>query len=475
MDKFVIKANDLNPGTNISLGESVIYPTCKTIGCISNASKLKPRFMYNVSNDRCLYNNTNSYIDSTSLDGIITYSIDPSTTNLTSCSSNQNTMYSSITGRFIRITNNNQNPIKISHISVHNKDSTSVSSQKFIFVDPIYKDPTSGAIMYPSIVLDSLMDINGVITDSAATTFQSSNGPGYLQIDLGNSSPIGYIQIAHNNTTDAATLVDASLTIYNLDSTDILKENAIPVFSTKISGNITNRIIYVTNNYMGSNNPVQLYKTFNYPSCIGCYDEGNNLYNNYNYTSVDGRCFKVVGNTVKTTDLNSAINKDPTLTLNNYFASCSITEDTRYSPPIGRYIRIQSNQTNASVKLTKFEVYSINATPGSTPTFVIPVDVHVKPYLSSQTTNYSVLLSQNNTIPVSTDINTTTNSYIQLDLGSNMLIKQLIITKDGTNDNTASTLKTSTLSIIKEDGSVTYQIALSVLSTLVENFNVYFN
>jgi len=146
-ESFTIFPDASNSTILKPISEVYSYPVCITGGCITSSSKLKPQFDYNISNNRCIHNNSQDYnISKSDLDNWISYTVGPNV-NFTSCQPNTNTVYPYVNGRYIRLLRLDNTPMKLKHISVYNINGENISLNKTIFVNPIYID-SNGNINY---------------------------------------------------------------------------------------------------------------------------------------------------------------------------------------------------------------------------------------------------------------------------------------------------------------------------------------
>jgi hypothetical protein len=271
---FIIKTDDV-PSGNKSISETYTWP-CNI--CITADGKSKPYFSYNLSDNRCIKNNTSSYIES-NIDSIQNYNIDPSTTQYESCYNDYNSMYSTLLGQFIRIYRIDGIPIKIKQIDIKDKYGNSlISNNSYIHVNPF------GGYYG-----------NTLITGNDLFTTGSPNA--YVQIDLGNKYDISTITITHSSTQDSASLYDGYLVVFNTLDLEI----ASIVFIYKFNTYEVKRTIYIQhylNNGIDSNLkvPISLIETFNFDTatgaCTNCKRYDGKLLKNYKYLLSDYRCYK---------------------------------------------------------------------------------------------------------------------------------------------------------------------------------------
>jgi hypothetical protein len=367
--------------------------------------------------------------------------------------------------------------MKIKKIVVHPRETAAERiiglSNKFIVVYPLYTDNT---VTPPSNKYADLL-----ITGDA--TFQTGTGTPEIFIDLKTHLDIGYIEIIHETTADAATVNNAVLTILK-DSSPVNKDSAVVVFTETLTATTnTTRTIYTQDKHLASST-LPITQSFIYPGCSGCVLRDNSLLRNYKYSVSDGRCFRVNDNTIPVTktNLDDAIAKTPesitALNSNTYFTSCLDTEDTRKSSPIGRFVRLQAIDILNDVKLSIFAAFTVDAVTGNS-VFAAPLDIHVRPYDSASVTAYNSLL----TAPPATNIGNNMSSglspgvtsYIQLDLGSDIIVKSVQVKKHTSDPNALPNLRNLRLIIFKADGTVTYQVDLSTINdNTLSNFVIHF-
>lgn len=160
------------------------------------------------------------------------------------------------------------------------------------------------------------------------------------------------------------------------------------------------------------------------------------------YSLSDGRCFQSV-NEQPITVLEQSISgniQDPS----TYFISCKSEYDTR-SNLLGRFVQLEKND-GLFLSIKQLEVYVLDSTGNLV--FVKPIDVHVNNYLAGQ--DYYVLANKDNDIDVVTDIGIQ-RSYIRLDLGSNLPIREIKIKKaDDKVDPDGRYIVGSTIYILKD-------------------------
>lgn len=336
---FICKASTketykISTDTNDSLivkniGEIYSYPECINNMCLTTTSKLKPGFKYNISNNRCVYNNSNLYdVDKIDLDNLVSFSAEPNV-NFISCDKDINTLYSYVTGRYIKIMRLDDVPIKLRHISVYNKNKDNLSLNKTIYVNPTFVD-SDGTIHYSDPILNS--------EDTLVTTFQTGITKPYIQIDLGNNMDISYIEIKHNSLSESTYLFSAYIIILDDNINDDIDETGTIKFIKQINDFAIDRRIYTyplipTTYPAGITSIMNTIETYKLP-CTGCTNSVGNLFKNNKYLHpTDNRCYKVISDNTNKSWLDSAV-KD-TITSNDlkkYFKSCSLTKDTTAPP-----------------------------------------------------------------------------------------------------------------------------------------------
>lgn len=461
-----INTEEKLPGsTKIGMMETFTWD-CTSNDCIGPAGRTKPKFKYNFSDGRCLVSKNNG------LDGILpkilnydsTISTNDILTHFDSCNANYLTQFSSINGRYIRIkrTDSVPGPINISNIVVKNKSGTVMTTPTMkTFAKPL-KTLSDGTYSYSKYLLDTTLNTS-TITDSVvdSSPLDTSLDLGYVQIDLGSDMEIGLIEISHIDTTAAQTLNASELIIISSSGSVVYRQNIPPVTGTQRSIRIQS--MSITPGYTFNNSEI-----FTYPGCNakGCITEDENLIKDFRYKLSDDRCFKAKDDVTAYSILDRAVSKDTSLNINTYFASCRQDVDTRYIPAVGRYVRIE-RLDGIFVQLSRFEVRN------SQLSFITPVDVHVKPADASQLNNYEALKVVSSTTNVRSGASPSgTPTYIQLDLGSDVIVREIIINPSSV-DPQISGLYGSTLYFIKQDGTITYQVQLNSTTLSTSSFVVY--
>jgi hypothetical protein len=321
-ESFTVKTVKSDNNNYKNVYETYNYPLCVTGMCTTSDAKLKPKFNYNLSNNRCVHNSSQKYdIPKSELDNWMYYKSEPNSI-FTSCENTVNTIYPYVTGRYIRLLRLDSDPMKLKHISVYNINKENLSINKMIFVNPLFTD-SSGNINYSDMILNS--------TDMTFT-FQTGSPNPYIQIDLGNNMDICYIKISHgyisgNSALDSHTLGSAYLVIYEDNVNDNNDEFGKIKYFKQVGGADIDRMIYVydlvpTSFPAGINLTMSVINSYTFP-CSNCSDINNNLYKNHKYyDSNKSRCFKPNSLNINKSILESAMNN--TLTnVSQYFNSCS--------------------------------------------------------------------------------------------------------------------------------------------------------
>lgn len=383
-DNLVVNVDSSIPSYGYkNIGEVYNYPSCKSENklCVTtNTSKLKPEFSYNFDDTiRCVKNNNNKYnISDTELNNLYTNYTTPNTS-FTSCQTDINTILPYISGRYIRIVGNLNIPIKISNISVYNRNTNSNTSNILsnlgtnvtTFTEPV--NSVSNVLQYSDNVLNS----------SSYNTFVTGVSS-YIQIDLGQNILISYIKINHNTIEDANTLNGAYILI--LRDYDTIDETAEVVFYYQFNNSLLERIIYTHSNSVvpsNINNPMSIIRNYYLP-CTGCNsyngclnnsgcsgttgccsiytDFYNNLFKNHKYNYMpDNRCFKVKELGTNKNILHDSIDYNiPDIDIERYFASCEPTNSTLYTYTTGRYIKIMKYGDANLSKSIRFNHISVN-------------------------------------------------------------------------------------------------------------------
>lgn len=446
------------------LTEIYTWP-CESSDCVGPNQRTKPKFKYNISGNRCLL------AKDTGLDNIITnvdnYSLtaDEILRHFDSCEAGYSTQFTSITGRYVRIrrTGSTTGPISIADFKIKDKSGNVLTNPNLKTYAKPLKTISAGNYSYGKYMVDT-DPITATVTNTiSGTPIDATLDKGYVQIDLGEDKEIGYIEIYHNgNVTDAGTLATNTELVIVSSSGSIVYRQPVPAAIN------AQRIILIQNmpiepGYVFSNSEI-----FNYPGCKeqGCLTEDNKLITDFRYNVSEGRCFKAINDTTMESILINAINKDQSININNYFVSCDPVLETRYTPAIGRYIRVERTDSR-EVKLSRLEARD------TAQSFITPIDVHVKPAIAAMISNgaYESIKNANVNTDVSTDIGPIT--YIQLDLGSDITVREIILNPASTDPNGISYLNGSILYFIKQDGTVTYQVPLNSTTLSTSTFVVY--
>lgn len=402
IEEFKVSTNDITQGSSKDIGERYRYPGC--IGCITTDRMLKPKFMYDISDNRCIKNN-DQYNNTNDLDSLITYDKLPSYDYI-SCETNLNSMYSSIRGRYIIIFRKDSIKMRINNISVHERDTTKPPFNATIFSTNIEKNP-DGTFVYPDSVLNAM--------ESNTLTFESGSNSSRIIISLDKNYDIGYIRIKHSNTSDAETLNGAVIAIATIADTDTTSESASIVFYTILNTIDTDRIIYTYNHLdalqSGIDQSFPIVNTWEMP-CDTCTNSSGTLFKGHYYKN-GIRCFKPLLDTINKTIFNQDIQPSDIVNFN----SCSSVFDTRYVPSRGAIIQILRGDSNdTGFRLSRIQIYSDYSNN--------KYDLTVNSSLSALATTYlnSTSLFDNLTDGTeSTMLETTSsrNSKIHINLGSN--------------------------------------------------------
>lgn len=451
-----------NGTTTVTLMEEFTWP-CADLDCVSTNERTKPKFKYNISGGRCVV------AKDTGVDNIMTnitnYSLstDDVLAHFDSCNASSRTQFTSVTGRYVRIRriNNTTGPINISNFVIKSMDGTTwTTSTTKTYVKPL-KTTAVDTYSYGKYMVDNDLT-TATITDSISgvTPLDATLDKGYVQIDLGQDREIGSIELSHNGSTTAAETLNNTELVIVASNGNITYRQSVPTAST-------NRVLTIQNLSVPAGYTFNNSEIFNYPGCkaAGCLTEDDKIIKDFRYRTTDGRCFKAKLDTTAKTILDSAVSKDQTLNINTYFASCDASSDTRYIPAQGRYVRVERTD-GTTLKLSRLEAHD------NLFAFIVPVDVHVKPALNTLA-DYDKLKEASSTTNVSTAAGTVGSaSYIQIDLGSNKTVREVVVNPSST-DTTNTYLYGSTLYIIKEDGTITYSIELNSTTLASSSFIVY--
>jgi hypothetical protein len=324
-DFFTIIGNSSNNGKS-NIEEIYNWP-CS--GCLSIKNTLKPKFLYNLSDSRCLKNKSKDYsISYTYIDKINSYLDIPNTNIFESCDSNFNTMYSTCIGRYIRITKST--PFYLSSIKVLNK--LGIIS--------------NNAIVYNN--LGNYININIENTNEIISSF--------ILIDLLENIEISQIILINLSQTSADTLLNVDVTIaYDIGS--IYKAKIVS--NIKITNRNLNNLVYTQNNIKTDS-----YIFLNIKSiwpCSDCLTKDNKMYRTFNY-KIGRKCFKP--NEYKhysylDSYLSGFTQRDEAFM---YFKSCSQLYDSRVSP-LPLLLWLDSSDLNTVYQDTNGDIPSILKSP----------------------------------------------------------------------------------------------------------------
>lgn len=417
---FSVNVNDLYNGTNtINIAESLNYPCT---GCITLDNKIKPYFSYNITDERCT-KNKNEYINKIEIEKILTYEEDPLITSLESCINQYNSLYSFITGRYIRISKPT-NGYKLSLISVHGRNYIESTITPFIFTT------LDNTINYPSKLISTTIAnsynssyINNVTSNTIILDLISDKIIGFIDfVDFGYNNPNltltgATIEVLdQNKTVIYQRLISDNDKVLRADYANITIENK-PTLPSNYGTDFYYRRIMMNKKPPAILNTVRTVTTdFDYP-CTGCLTDyscsgtSGCLIKDYKYNNPSsGRCFIPNEFIDKSILDNALLSTDP---VPSTLRSCSLQFDTTARLPMGRFIRITITAVNTPLKLYKFYVNDINSN------FIRPIDYTIYPSIPNNS-SYGILLTdaiKTNTTSIETGQSTTVNSYIQIDLG----------------------------------------------------------
>jgi hypothetical protein len=472
-DFFTVKVNDIY-GVNRaqSLEETYAYPCDDCLNVARN--NIRPYSIYNLSEDRCVKNPTNTYINKADLDSINNYTSTYNNDNLIACSDAYNTLTGFITGRYIKIARTSGNlEFKMNHISVHARAYTSLYTGAFIYASHMTSTGIS-TYSYPSKILNS---------DSGITFSTIPSNSGYIMIDLLSNREIGFIDIKHANAEDAATLGGSTITVYKAayigTSTIVDTKMGEKLLVKNIPTNTSLNLRIYLQSRPGTTTGIKesIIQRFPFTSGttsitnftdFGCAIGQNCLIMNYEYTA-DTRCFIPTQTGITSNNLDLAFNKTISEeNMDNFFRSCVTDDDTRKASPLGRWVRIQNEATTLSdVIITRIAVYGMREITG-TAAFLRPVEIFVSKHTSdTDQNNYVSLAEATSTATSRAVVNGANRAYIELDLGgtTDFVIKRIVINPfidtSGVNG-----LTNSVLYIIKNDRNISYRRTLnSILAT----------
>ena len=419
-DSFVVKLNNNSTGTK-NVQEIYTFPNCT--GCVTLSNKLKPYIMYTFTDNRCAKSNTYDYIDATHLSNLVNYSLSQYDINnkLSSCSSEYNSLFSTIKGKYILLFRQDSIKIRLNHISIYERNYLSSPIQ----ISSIY---TTNQNIDPTTILNvnntSVLEFGG---NYDIKKFE------YMLITLINEINIGYINIKHSNIFDAETLNGSILmvlqTIDNNTLSNIknnLTDPSIPfmgniVFYVIIKGNDINRKIYTYNHLDDltkipialTSNVLPIVNNWQLP-CSNCVTKDGKLFKYHYYEDkARSRCFIPITDDIDKSVVDNDIISESILSTK--FLSCNPQFNTLYSPSFGKFIQISRISTdNKPIKINSLVVYS----EYSDKTYYDKSSLYalVKTYINNVNTFDKVLDDNLDTFLETSD---GSNSRILIDLGLN--------------------------------------------------------
>lgn len=295
-DSFLITSNDQITNNKIALQELYQWPCT---GC-STSTALKPKFKYNLTDNRCIANAYNDYSNLISkLVDIYNYNTEPGL-EFQSCNTTNNTMYSTVKGRYIILEN----------------------TKLFTMASFMIQASTSSVNKITSVVSYTPVGSVDTIVNKDNVMWPTTN---YILIDLQNDIDLASIKITHKTQIDSSNFVGTKITIA-IDTSEL---GVIKEVSTKIVNDIgLTKIIYTQSNIKnGSTRSIN--RAYMWPGCSNCTTSLGLLYKGSNYTLADERCFKLKDYSSIDVLSTTFINALSSITMDQYYLSCSPTIDTR--------------------------------------------------------------------------------------------------------------------------------------------------
>lgn len=292
-------------------------------GCLTTGGKIKPHFSYVLSDNRCIKNIYDDYV-AINPDDIDNYSLQPNPLYLGSCADTHNTMYNTVTGRYILL-ESDESDFKINNISIYDSNNNEIIDNITSYITNVdYKDsyPDFTSKQYPSSIIGS-KNIN--------TSFKAKNKKkGALLINLNNDIILSKVVISHNNLADASSVKNTYLHVLASVPGDVTQ--GIIVHSTKFTKNEKIRTVYTVSNVKNYQTRSLVY-TYSYHTCLpSCAYESSYLFNQSIYNISNNRCVKVKNTTTSMTILDQILSNNPTSFIDYSFDSCSTTSETRFGP-----------------------------------------------------------------------------------------------------------------------------------------------
>lgn len=437
------------PGTtnNINTTNTYNYPSCVDYGCTTNNHQnINQQYMIGNKCFKAVNNNSvPSCLDVTnSLYGSAMDSC------FASCSTSTDTRYGPVSGRYIRLSkNNSESDMRILELRAIDINGSSI---------PIYSTYANGTTnkLYRSdnLLPNGTSEIGPVIVTGTES---------YIQTDLEINKTIKSISITVPTGYTFAHLLNNIIRV--------LDDNGAILYEYIIKSNISNNTLYdVIKNKDGSI-ILPLIEEYSYPSCTSdtnfeCISSTNLSKPKFKYNLSQGKC--VIAKK-KCTVSNCMTQLDSgTLTLsqmNDNFDMCTGGIDNRFPSVSGRYIRIQKlPNDDTGFKLSGLEAWNEQyITPTDTRAFPL-IETNYSKYLMDQLTSTLTIVG-----PTKNDANgTAIKPFVQLDLGSDKLIKRVLLSPI-LGDNS---LKNTILYVISSTGAIVYQQILSIIDTS-KSFNAY--
>lgn len=416
----------------------VDYPECILDGCLTSDGEQIPGYIYNFSNGKCAKAVSKCV---GCLDAVM--NITKIDNNTASCSDYYETRLPSFFGRYVKIVKPNGLGFNLAEINIKNfKLEHSILSSNSYPINRGY---------YAHNAYDGRLNTYASVV--------SASEPPYMLFDLGSNLEITDVNLFSIDSS----LIGTYVYIISEDgNTRFLKSIDLPLIDNKL-----NIKPYMLSSQELENLPkTTITNTYNYPACVpnGCLQKDLPIADQKYYVPKNNTCYipiKVDSSCFIDKEFNRVYGDK----MDECYKSCSLTEDTRYSPFVmGRYVRI-NNTSNIHIAIQSFFINENEYTMRH---------VFIKNPENSKGDDLNKSI-----------ITVGAMGYVQIDLGKNELIGK--VTYSGTNmaNNSSLTIYNS-IDDNKPDVDLVFLTNLtsnsdviaikqildgSVKSSVVENFN----
>ena len=431
--------NSVLPSLYKDINDVYVYPDCVQYGCLNDDASFIKNGLYYLRDGRCIKVISNNCVDCVSkINNMIFDNMDNDTA---SCSVITDTRFLPIFGRYIYIQSDIiTQGFSLLEIVVYNGD------MKY----DIYNSRSYPINNIKGVLLKSsyAYDKNAYTYASVDVSFNSSITP-FMMFDLNMDKYITDIELYSMDKL----LIGTTLYIINNAGTTTFSykiQSLDDSFHTKIK-TINNGSIEIA-----TLPSISLVTVYTYPNCIdaeNCLIDGYPILGQQYDVPSTSNCYIIKSNTSQCYPFNKVKKSD----IPYCFDSCSDSTETRYPLVFGRYIRI-TKLTNNEIRLKEFRAVDvINNT----------IPIYSTYALGTTSKEFRSDNLYTGKIHGIADINPVivfgTGSYVQIDFGRNLTIKELYIS---TPDKYAlSDLFDSIVQILDEDGYILYSYILNSKTT----------